>query len=78
MADKSYRFFVHFNRINMQRGNPRVWTIHFRGVCYQVVDYICHVPHVSRYVFRGRQPRATIRGLAKTVVVHRSGIGEIA
>jgi hypothetical protein len=26
---------IHFNRINMQRGNPRVWTAHTSRLCSQ-------------------------------------------
>lgn len=25
---KPIKFKAHFNRINMQRGNPNVWTVH--------------------------------------------------
>jgi hypothetical protein len=73
---KSWAFFVHFNRVNMQRGDPRVWTIHFRGTCYQVEDFSTFVPMHSSYRPDGQQPRATMRGKASEVTVS-DGVGVI-
>ena len=42
-------FRYHFNRINMQRGDPRVWTVHTRGQCIQTEQIRCKVPVESRY-----------------------------
>jgi hypothetical protein len=64
---KKYAFFAHFNRINMQRGDPRVWTIHFRGTCYQVEQIIFNVPTRTTYKPDGHQPRAKMRGMAAAV-----------
>ena len=74
---RQYSFFVHFNRVNMQRGNERVWTIHFRGKCHQVKGVCCLVPCESRYLPSGRQPRATLRGRARYLVISRGGWGTL-
>jgi hypothetical protein len=69
MTVKRYSFFAHFNRVNMQRKLAQVWTVHFRGTCYQVESIKFKVPTTTRFVPEGRQPRATMRGLASTVTV---------
>ncbi len=73
---KRYRFFVHFNRVNMQRGDPKVWTVHFRGVCYQTqkIRFKGVVELDSDYKPDGRQPRATFRGAAKKVLPYRNEV----
>ena len=56
-------FWVHFNRINVQRGDPDVWTVHLSDQCIQVQHVEIRVP-VST-VYRGataRQPRAYFKG----------------
>jgi len=63
----TWRFFAHFNRINMQRGDPRVWTVHFRGQCIQCEEIIANVPTYTEYKPNGKQPRAKIRGRAHYV-----------
>lgn len=62
-----YRFFAHFNRVNMQRGLPQVWTVHFRGTCYQTEQLIFTVPVRTRYRPDSRQPRAILIGVASSV-----------
>ena len=69
---KLYSFFAHFNRCNMQRGLNNVWTVHFRGVCYQVEGIDFRVPTKTRYNKSGRQPRATIRGRARFITIHNN------
>lgn len=64
---KQYAFFAHFNRINMQRGDPKVWTVHFRGQCIQASNIRFEVPMTTRYRPTGAQPRATLRGKASDV-----------
>jgi hypothetical protein len=71
MADKRYAFFAHFNRVNMQRKLPQVWTVHFRGTCYQVEGIEFKVPTITRFVPEGKQPRATMRGRAAQVIVSK-------
>lgn len=68
-APRRYSFFAHFNRVNMQRGKPEVWTIHFRGRCIQAEGIEFNVPLYTRYVGDGPQPRATLRGRAVEVVI---------
>lgn len=65
---KGYRFFAHFNRINMQRGDPNVWTLHFRGMCMQAESIKFNVPIQTDYKPNGRQPRATLRGTCVKVL----------
>jgi hypothetical protein len=64
---KTWTFFSHFNRVNMQRGLPEVWSVHFRGVCYFGTNVIFNVPTHTTYNPRGTQPRAKIRGRAHYV-----------
>ena len=73
---KRYRFFAHFNRVNMQRGNPNVWTVHFRGTCVQAREIVFRVFVRTRFKPNGRQPRAVLLGMAKTVDV-REGIAYV-
>lgn len=63
----TWRFFSHFNRVNMQRGDPRVWTVHFRGVCFQGTEIIFNVPTSTTYRAKGPQPRAKVCGRAHYV-----------
>jgi hypothetical protein len=65
---RRYRFFAHFNRINMQRGNPNVWTLHFRGMCFQAESIKFNVPITTDFKPNGRQPRATLRGECHVVL----------
>lgn len=64
MKDNKPRAFrVHFNRINMQRGNPKVWTVHTSKGCVQTKEVCCWAPMMS--VYKGtnaRQPRAFMEG----------------
>ena len=66
---KQYAFFAHFNRINMQRGDPNVWTVHFRGQCIQCEGIEFRVPTSTKYKPNGRQPRATMVGKAAWVAM---------
>jgi hypothetical protein len=64
---KKYKFFAHFNRINMQRGLPKVWTIHFRGQCIQAESITFKVPVKTHFRPKARQPRAILIGKAKSI-----------
>jgi hypothetical protein len=68
---------IHFNQVNMQRGNPKVWTIHFRGVCHQVKGFRSEIDLYSVYNPTGPQPRATLRGWAERITVDRDGYGHV-
>lgn len=63
----TWKFFSHFNRINMQRGNPKVWTVHFRGTCYQAEGIVYKVHTFTTFDPKGRQPRAKVCGRAREV-----------
>jgi hypothetical protein len=64
---------VHFNRINMQRGNPNVWTVHNSRGCFQGKKVVSLVPMQTVYKPEARQPRAYF--VCKAVVhVHGSTI----
>lgn len=77
-GEKRYAFFAHFNRINMQRGLPQVWTVHFRGTCYQCEQIIFNVPTRTTYRPDGQQPRAKMRGMATSVRVGTDGIAVVS
>ena len=56
------KFRLHFNRINMQRGNPNIWTVHLSDKCIQVQDVKVSVPVETIYSPTARQPRAYLSG----------------
>jgi hypothetical protein len=64
---KTWQFFAHFNRVNMHRKDPNVWTVHFRGTCFQGTDVIFNVPTYTSYKPNRKQPRARIHGRAHYV-----------
>lgn len=68
MKTKKYRVWIHFNRSNMQKGDPRVWSVHFRGTCYQVPAFSCTAQLTSSYKASGRQPRAVLKGWASELI----------
>jgi hypothetical protein len=59
---KQYKFRLHFNRINMQRGLPGVWTIHYRGQCVAAKEVVLNVPVNTVFRPQARQPRAWFEG----------------
>jgi hypothetical protein len=58
------KFRAHFNRVNMQRGNPNVWTVHNSRACYQGTAIVSVVPMQTIFKPNGRQPRAYFEGFA--------------
>lgn len=64
---------VHFNRINMQRGDARVWTVHTSQACHQVTAVDIRVPLRSVFKKDGRQPRAYFKGKAKVRLIEFKG-----
>lgn len=56
------KFRLHFNRINMQRGNPNVWTVHNSRGCFQGRHVSVSVPINAVFDPDGRQPRAYLSG----------------
>lgn len=70
------KFKAHFNRINMQRGNPNVWTVHTSKACHQGTTIRILVPVETVFKPNARQPRAYFTGRGKvrhegsTIVVY--------
>ena len=64
MTMKRLKFKAHFNRVNMQRGNPNVWTVHNSRGCFQGAEIISSVPMKTVFKKDGRQPRAYFSGYA--------------
>lgn len=63
---KPRTFWLHFNRINVQRGNPDIWTVHLSNRCIQTKKVIVKVPLET--IYKGdtaRQPRAYLKGIGK-------------
>lgn len=63
--NKSRTVWVHFNRINVQRKDPDIWTVHMSDRCIQIKKVIIKCPLES--VYKGpdaRQPRAYFKGKA--------------
>jgi hypothetical protein len=65
---KSLKFKAHFNRCNMQRGLPRVWTVHHDKTCYQVEEIEIRVPVKTVFKAEGRQPRAYLSGYGHVII----------
>ena len=57
----------------MQRKDPRVWSVHFRGQCYQVPRVALQVVAETVYNDDGRQPWAKFVGLAQAVDILDDG-----
>jgi hypothetical protein len=62
LMNRMYKFKLHFNRINMQRGLAAVWTVHYRGQCVPAVNVTLHVPVKTTFRPLGAQPRAWFEG----------------
>jgi hypothetical protein len=61
---KRLKFRAHFNRVNMQRGNPKVWTVHNSRGCFQGAGISSEVPMRTVFKKNGKQPRAYFEGYA--------------
>lgn len=59
---RARKFKVHFNRINMQRGLPTVWTIHMSDRCIPATQVVMDIPVVTHYDPVHDQPRAWFQG----------------
>jgi len=70
------KFRLHFNRINMQRGNPNVWTVHTSRGYFQGVHIDCIVPIWTVFKKNGSQPRAYLQGYGH-VRVTKEGIIQV-
>lgn len=56
------KFRAHFNRVNMQRGNPNVWTVHTSLGCFQGTKVVLRVEAETMFKPDGPQPRAYFTG----------------
>jgi hypothetical protein len=61
---KRLKFRAHFNRVNMRRGNPNVWTVHNSRGCFQGQAIHSYVSMRTIFKKDGRQPRAYFEGYA--------------
>ena len=59
---KHYRFFLHYNKPMSASMGVAVWTVHWRGNCFQALNIRCRVPTETHT--RKTQPRGVIRGYA--------------
>lgn len=66
---------IHFNRVNMQRGSPNVWTVHTSRACYQGRRVRIGIPLETVFKPLARQPRAYFVGYGQ--VRQRGGILEV-
>lgn len=68
-----WKFKAHFNRVNMQRGSSKVWTVHFRGKCIpcEGIRFELGGPICTLYDPLGPQPRATLNGYARQVKIDK-------
>lgn len=72
--NRRLKFRLHFNRINMQRGNPNVWTVHNSRGCFQAQKVVVMVPVESVFKKDGRQPRAYFSGSATLSRLHNGAL----
>ena len=64
LPSKSRVFYLHFNRIAMQRGDPKVWSIRTSRGCYHAAEVQCTVPVETVFKADARSnPRAFLRGV---------------
>lgn len=74
MTERKLKFRVHFNRINMQRGLPLVWTVHTSRGCYQVAEIQSYVPMHTVFNKTGRQPRAYFTGFGDVTIYGNTAV----
>lgn len=59
---KPWRFFLHYNKPMSRKAEVPVWTIHWKGKCYQA--YNLKVRAWTETHEQNRQPRGVVRGYA--------------
>ena len=77
-VEKPRKFKIHFNRINMQRGNPNVWTVHLSDRCIQVEEVVVTGSIRTRFNKDGAQPRAYLYGTGHVRVQGKTALVEAA
>lgn len=55
-------FYLHFNRIAMQRGDPNVWSIRTSKGCFHAKNVVIQVPLETVFRENGPNPRAFLKG----------------
>lgn len=81
MAKSKLKTKLHFNRVNMQRGNPNVWTAHNSRGCFGAEKLV--IMHdgkvVAETVFnpKARQPRAYFTAQAAVKYKGKTAIIEV-
>lgn len=73
MNPRPLKFKLHFNRINMQRGNPNIWTVHTSKACIPARHVVVQVPIEA--IYKGPeapQPRAFLVGRGQ-IDIQRNG-----
>jgi phage antirepressor YoqD-like protein len=71
---KKLKTKLHFNRVNMQRGNPNIWTAHNSRGCFQTKKLV--IMHngkiLAETVFKPDAPQPRAYFVAKAEVKCRS------
>jgi len=62
---KPFRVWFHYNKPTSRMMEMPVWTVHWRGKCYQVLNIQCNVDTETHG--RNSQPHAVVRGFAHHV-----------
>jgi len=62
---KPYRFWFHYNKPMSRKIGMAVWTVHWRGKCYQALNIKCNT--ITETHEKSRQPHAVVRGMAHTL-----------
>lgn len=66
MANKTYRFFYHFNK------HTKKLTVHYRDKCIPCDDVICSVPTNSKW--NKTQPYLVMQGFAKEIIIKNNKV----
>jgi hypothetical protein len=61
------RFYFHYNKLQSQKQNKPIMTLHHNNQCLFVEEITCSVPVQSK--INKRQPRVVIQGFSNNVRV---------
>jgi hypothetical protein len=65
-------FYLHFNRIAMQRGDGKVWSIRTSKTCFHAEKVWVDVQLETVYKPKGQQPRAFFKGVGYGYWIERT------
>lgn len=65
-GQRKYSFFIHYNKPASLAAGKNILTIHYRGICHQVEDFVCSA--VIRPRSRKTQPRCVLAGKGTVTV----------